>query len=260
MKRKIITIDENLCNGCGECVTACAEGALQIVAGKAKLVREQYCDGFGDCVGECPTRALNIIEVDAPDYDPAAAREHVARTGGAAAVRAFDEAASRHGGVAGIPRAGGCPGMAVREFSGTGPAEPVPAGRAGLPPRVQTSELRQWPIQIHLVPPGAPYFKGKELVVMSTCAPLASADVHWRFLRGRSVVVGCPKLDRTDGYMEKLAAILSEPTLPRVIVVRMEVPCCGGLTALVRAAAQASGRRDLVVEEVTIALNGDVRA
>lgn len=258
MKRKIITINEDLCNGCGECVTACAEGALQIVAGKAKLVREQYCDGFGDCVGECPTGALKIVESDVPDYDPAAARVHVARTGGEEAVRKFDTAAQRHGAEAGRPRPGGCPGMAMRDYPAA-PAAPV-AASAGLPPRVQSSELRQWPIQIHLVPPGAPFFKGKELVVMSTCAPLASADVHWRFLRGRSVVVGCPKLDRTDGYVEKMAAILSEPTLPQVIVVRMEVPCCGGLTALVRAAAQASGRRDLVVEEVAVALNGDVLA
>ncbi|MBU1909904.1 MAG: 4Fe-4S binding protein [Verrucomicrobia bacterium] len=260
MKRKIITIDEDLCNGCGDCVSACAEGALQIVSGKAKLVRDQYCDGFGDCLGDCPTGALKIVERDVPEYDPSATRDHVARTGSLEAVQKLDAAAQRHRQEPerSAPARSGCPGMAVKDF---GPAKrPAVDGAAGLPPQVNPTELRQWPIQIHLVPPGAPFFREKELVVMSTCAPLASADVHWRFLRGRSVVVGCPKLDRTDGYVEKLSGILSEPSIPRVLVVRMEVPCCGGLTAIVRAAVQASGRKDLAMEEVTVALNGDVLA
>jgi len=184
MKRKIITIDEDLCNGCGECITACAEGALQLVDGKAKLVKEQFCDGFGDCIGECPTGALKIEEREA--------------------------------------------------------------------------ELEQWPVQIHLVQPGAPFFRDRELVVLSTCAPVASADVHWRFLRGRSVAVGCPKLDNTAPYAEKLGAILAESSIPKAIIVRMEVPCCGGLSQIVREAAALSGRTDLVVEEVTVALDGDV--
>ena len=269
-KRKIIEINEDLCNGCGECITACAEGALQMVDGKAKLMKADFCDGFGDCIGECPTGALKIVERDAPDYDETATREHVAQTGGAEALQAFDAAAARHA-QAHAPRpapsmpthagGGGCPGTRMRmraETAGAArpPAAPVSAG--GLPPQVNPSELRQWPVQLHLVQPGAPFFAGKELVIMNTCGPLASADVHWRFLRGRAVVVACPKLDRTEGYVEKLASIFASNDIPKVIVVRMEVPCCGGLTAMTQKAAQRSGRTDLVLEEAVIALNGDL--
>jgi len=137
-------------------------------------------------------------------------------------------------------------------------AAATPTEGDGLPPHVNASELRQWPIQIHLVQPGAPFFRGKELVVMNTCGALASADVHWRFLRGRSVVVGCPKLDDTEPYAEKLGAILAESSIPKVIVVRMQVPCCGGLTAIVEEAVAQSGRADLAAEEVTLSLEGDV--
>ena len=271
-KRKIIQINEDLCNGCGACITGCAEGALQMVNGKARMVKDQFCDGFGDCIGECPTGALTIIEREAPEYDESSTRTHVLQSGGVEAVRKFDAAAKAHeanllneaprhapvppGGSP--PQAGGCPGTRMRMATDLPEALPATASGSGLPPQIQSGELRQWPIQIHLVPPNAPFFKQKELVVMSTCGPLASADVHWRFLRGRSVVVGCPKLDRMDGYVEKLAAILSEPSIPRVIVVRMEVPCCGGLAVIVDQAAAKSGRRDLLFEEVVLSLDGKV--
>lgn len=261
MKRKIIEIDASLCNGCGACITACAEGALQLVDGKAKLVKEQYCDGFGDCMGECPTGALKIVEMDVPDYDPVATREHVAKTGGADAVRKFDNAAQAHEMKERVKpmmaHGGGCPGTRMRMATEAPSAAPTPTG-TGMPSQVNPSELRQWPVQIHLVQPGAPFFKNKELVIMSTCGPIASADVHWRFLRGRSVVVGCPKLDDTEGYAGKLGAILSEPSIPKVIVVRMEVPCCGGLTAITRQAVQLSGRKDLIFEEITVGLDGNI--
>ncbi len=263
MKRKLITIDEDLCDGCGACVPACAEGALQVVDGKARLVREQYCDGFGDCLGDCPAGALKIVEQDAPGYDPAAARARLAREGDAAALRRFDEAAARHG-AAGPPAApspaapfAGCPGSRMRAPGrGAKPAAAAAADEPGAP--ASPSELRQWPVQIHLVQPGAPFFAGKELVVMNTCGPLATGDVHGRFLRGRSVVVGCPKLDDTAPYAEKLGAILREPSIPKVIVVRMDVPCCGGLTAIVREAVGRSGRTDLCAEEVTVGLEGGI--
>ena len=125
-------------------------------------------------------------------------------------------------------------------------------------PQVVQSELKQWPVQLHLVQPGAPFFKDKELVLMSTCGPIACPDVQWRYIRGRSIAVACPKLDRTEGYIEKLAAILSDPSIPRIIVVRMEVPCCGGLTQIAASAAAASGRSDLVFEEVTVSLDGKI--
>ncbi|MFH1312503.1 MAG: 4Fe-4S dicluster domain-containing protein [Candidatus Eisenbacteria bacterium] len=265
-KRKIINIDEDLCTGCGECITGCAEGALALVAGKAKLVKEQFCDGFGDCIGTCPTGALKIEERESDEFDSEATKQYLRQTQGDEAVRKMEDAAraheeGRHPGKkpdkAPGPAPGGCPGSRMRtNLKSGGGSQAVPA--SGMPGHVNESELDQWPVQLHLVQPGAPFFEDRELVVLSTCSPIASADVHWRFMRGRAVVVGCPKLDRTEPYVGKLAAILSEPTIPRVIVVRMEVPCCGGLTAMVREAVKQSGRKDLGFEEVTIGINGDI--
>jgi len=260
MKRKIITIDEAKCNGCGNCVTACSEGALQIVNGKARLVKDHFCDGFGDCMGECPTGALKIEEKDVAGFDVAATTSHLQQTGGAEAVRRMNEAQKRHEHsepAAPPPPAGGCPGTRMR-FTPKAAAMSAPPASTPDAGHVMQSDLQQWPVQIHLVQPGAPFFKNRELVILSTCAPVATADVHWRFIRGRAVAVGCPKLDDTEGYAEKLGAILSEPTIPKVTVVRMEVPCCGGLTAIAREAIRLSGRTDLAAEEVTISLDGDV--
>ncbi|MBN1269967.1 MAG: cupin domain-containing protein [Kiritimatiellae bacterium] len=256
-RRKIITIDEDKCNGCGDCVTACSEGALAIVNGKAKLVKEQFCDGFGDCIGECPTGALRIEERDSEEFDIEAVKASLLLEQGEEAVKRMEAAQQKHeAGYA--PRPGGCPGMMQRVLDGQ-VGRAVSARRGDdFPGQAIPSELRHWPVQIHLVQPGAEFFKGKELVVLSTCAPIASADVHWRFIRGRGVVVGCPKLDRIEPYAEKLGAILSEPSIPRVLVVRMEVPCCGGLTAIVLEAAKLSGRKDLVAEEVTVAVDGTI--
>jgi hypothetical protein len=146
--------------------------------------------------------------------------------------------------------------MRLVQPSAQNPAEPVAGGG---PKQAIPSELRQWPVQLHLVQPGMPFFRDRELVVMSTCGPIASADVHWRFMRGRSVVVACPKLDDTGPYAQKLGAILAESSIPKVSVVRMEVPCCGGLTEITRKAAALSGRDDLEVEEVTLGVNGDLQ-
>ena len=239
MKRKMIEIDEALCNGCGACVSGCAEGALQIVNGKAKLVNEVFCDGLGACIGECPTGALKIIEREAAAFDEAAATQHVQ------ALKA-------------PPPPSGCPGMQVRFRQPEAKKAPAPASPSGVSGQVIPSELNQWPTQLHLVPVQAPFFKGRELVVLSTCSASASPDVNWRFIRGRAIVIACPKLDRTEGYVEKLASIFASNDIPKVIVVRMEVPCCGGLTAMTQKAAQRSGRTDLVLEEAVIALNGDL--
>lgn len=262
-RRKIVTIHEELCNGCGRCVTACAEGALRIVNGKARLVSERFCDGFGDCIGQCPTGALKIQERECVDVDEQATRRHVLELGGPEALRRMEAAAEAHAhreahATVGPPT--GCPGLRVRAPTPTATAPADAVRDDGLPARVLPSELRQWPVQIHLVHPGAAFFANRELVVLSTCSPIASADVHWRFIRGRAVVVGCPKLDRTEGYPEKLASILSNPTIPRVIVVRMEVPCCGGLTAIVLEAARRCGRTDLEVAETVISVDGAVRS
>jgi len=272
--RKIIQIEEDLCNGCGNCITGCAEGALQLVNGKAKLVKEQFCDGFGDCIGHCPTGALTIVDREADEFDEQATRMNLMQTQGMAAVKRMDKANAAHERgehpdaqtLKEVPRmapsgGGGCPGMRMRMGNAnTGPAPaPTPAG-GSLPPKMMPSALEQWPVQLHLVQPGAPFFRNKEMAILSTCAPIASADVHWRFMQGRSVVVACPKLDRTDPYVEKLAAIFQDSTIPRVLVVRMEVPCCGGLTRIVQEAHARSGRTDLVLEEVTLSVTGDVIA
>jgi len=262
MKRKIITIDEDLCNGCGNCVSACAEGALKIVDGKAKLVREQFCDGFGDCMGDCPTGALKIEEKESDAYDESATRAHVRSMGGADAVQRMQEAAKQHEHKAGPGTAGhthgpggGCPGMRARFTPGQASAKaPAPtSGGAAI-----RSDLEQWPVQLHLVQPGADFFRNRELVLLSTCSPVASADAHWRFIRGRGVAVACPKLDDTEEYADKLGRILSDTTIPKVTVVRMEVPCCGGLTQILLEGIRLSGRKELRAEEVTVGLGGDI--
>lgn len=258
MKRKIIEIDEALCNGCGNCITGCAEGALQLIDGKARLVKEQFCDGFGDCIGTCPTGALEIVERESEEFDVAATREHVRGLGGDEAVERMDKAAVKHEEKS--APAGGCPGLRMRfgakDEVKKEAVKPVDSNAQG---QVIRSDLDQWPIQLHLVQPQAPFFDGKELVVLSTCGPVASPDVHWRFVRGRALVVACPKLDRTEGYVEKLTAILKENNIPKVIVVRMEVPCCGGLTQITQAAVDGCGRDDLIFEEATIGLDGEIK-
>ncbi|MFC1453491.1 ATP-binding protein [Verrucomicrobiota bacterium] len=182
--RKIITIDEDKCTGCGKCVTGCAEGALQIVDGKAKLVREQFCDGFGDCIGECPEGALHIEERDSEQFDVEATRQNLMQTQGREGVRRMDEGnkaheSGEHPGPSGRnPPAGGCPGTRMRAALQSNAAETTPVTPAGLPPKINESELSHWPVQIHLVQPGAPFFTNRELVVLSTCSPIASADVH----------------------------------------------------------------------------------
>ena len=256
MKRKIIKIDEELCNGCGECVTECSEGAIAIVDGKAKIVKEQYCDGFGDCIGTCPIGALTVEEREAEDFNIDATKEHLENTQGKEAVWRMVEAQKRHHShhhSPGRPGGVGCPGSRMRTMDKSGQdRNPVQIGVQQAIP----SELAQWPVQLHLVPPDAPFFKEKELVFMSTCGPIASADIHWRFLRGRSIIVACPKLDETSNYIAKLAQILSESSIPKIIIVRLEVPCCGGLTAMTVEAARIAGRDDLIIEEQVILVNG----
>lgn len=237
MKRRIIQIDEEKCNGCGLCVTACHEGAIEFRHGKAKLVREDYCDGLGDCIGECPLGAISFVEIETSN-----------------AIHNTPATQADCGCTEDIPLVGGCPGSRVRILSQPTVSACVPTSGPG---KVIPSELGQWPVQLHLVPVRAPFYQNRELVVLATCAPVASADVHLRFLRGRSVVVACPKLDRTEPYVEKLAAILRENTIPRVLVVRMTVPCCGGLLHIVRTAASLAGT-NVPVEEIKVDLDGTV--
>jgi NAD-dependent dihydropyrimidine dehydrogenase PreA subunit len=257
MKRKIITIDEELCNGCGDCVVGCAEGAIQLIDGKAKLVRDDFCDGFGDCIGTCPTGALTIDEREADDFDETAVKKHLLDTQGPEAVARMKEAAKRHETTANSQAqptmSGSCPGSRMIHRKEETTAKTTNMSGVAFP-----SELKQWPIQMHLVSPQAPYFVNQELVVLSTCSPIASADIHWKFIRGRAVVVACPKLDRTDGYVEKLAAIFTQAKTPKVLSVIMEVPCCLGLSQIVKEAIKMSGRNDIEFEEHVVSLEGQV--
>ncbi|NCD34251.1 MAG: 4Fe-4S dicluster domain-containing protein [Spartobacteria bacterium] len=238
MKRKIIEIDEEKCNGCGQCVTGCAEGALQIIDGKAKLVKEQFCDGLGACIGDCPAGALKIIERDADAFDEEQVKVYLAKT--AAPVKKA------------VSPPSGCPGTQSRMLE---PATEKTAVPSDSMPQVIRSELSQWPVLLHLVPVQAPFFKEKEMVLLSTCSTVACPDVQWRYIRGRAVVVACPKCDLTEGYVDKLTAIIDANALDRIYVVRMQVPCCGGLSVMIRKALSAA-HRSVEVREVVISVEG----
>jgi ferredoxin len=222
-RRKIIEIDRDLCNGCGLCTTACDEGALELDdEGKAVLVRDIFCDGMGMCLNVCPTGALTITERDSAGYDVTATREHVRTTRGeeaVAAVHAGDDEA----------------------------AQPAP------------SELSQWPIQLHLISPAAPYFKDADLLIAADCTAFTRGSFHADLLRGRKLVVACPKLDDTSPYVEKLAELFRAATPTSITVTRMTVPCCGGIERIVQLALQLSGM-DIPTKTITIDLHGDIVA
>ena len=231
MIRKIIHIDEEKCTGCGLCASACHEGAIDIIDGKAKLTREDFCDGFGDCLPNCPTGAISFEEREAPAYDEAA-------------VKAA-QAAKRHG-----AHPGGCPGSAVRQMN-TGAAQPVPAAMGA-----RVSRLGQWPCQIKLVPVKAPFFDGAKLLIAADCTAYAYAGMHEDFMRGKVTLIGCPKLDAVD-YAEKLAEIITQNDIRSVTVVRMQVPCCGGLQRAAESALKASGKF-IPWQVVTISMAGTI--
>ena len=218
MVRRIIHIDEELCNGCGACAAACHEGAIAMVNGKARLMRDDYCDGLGDCLPACPAGAITFVEREAAAYDEAAVQASKAAKAKAAA-----------------PLPCGCPGTHARAITHA-PADPRPA-----PAAEAVSRLAQWPVQIKLVPVQAPYFEGAKLLVAADCTAYAYADFHETFIRDHITLVGCPKLDSVD-YSEKLAEILRRNDIRSITVVRMEVPCCGGLVMAVQRAMQASGK------------------
>ena len=237
MIRKIIRIDHERCNGCGACAKACHEGAIEIINGKAELVREHFCDGLGDCLPECPTGAISFEEREAPAYDEKAVK--------AAQEKVFlkNQAASKHT---------GCPGaksMQIRH-----PAAPetgIPAPNSG-----QMSALRNWPVQIKLAPVSAPYFNGAKLLIAADCTAYAYASFHQDFIRNKLTLIGCPKLDQVD-YSEKLTAIIQGNDIQSVTIVRMEVPCCGGLEMAAKKALQNSGKF-IPWQVVTISIDGKI--
>ena len=224
MIRRIITINEDKCNGCGLCVDACHEGAIGLVDGKAKLLHEHYCDGLGDCLPACPMNAISFEEREAPAYDEAAVRkaQHQKK-----------------------PCTGGCPGSQAKVLQ-----HPAPT----TAPVNMESQLRQWPVQIKLAPVNAPYFDGADLLIAADCTAYAYASFHQDFIRGRITLIGCPKLDQVD-YTEKLTAIIKSNNIKSVTIVRMEVPCCGGIEFAAKRAIQGSGKF-LPWQVVTVSVDG----
>ena len=233
MLRKIIKIDEEKCNGCGLCAQACHEGAIGMVDGKAKLLRDDYCDGLGDCLPVCPTGAITFEEREAAAYDEGAVKAAMAE---------------REGKKSPLPC--GCPGTNSKAIRREMPVAAAPAA-SGV-----ESMLNQWPVQIKLAPVNAPYFNGANLLIAADCTAYAYGDFHQKFIRNRITLIGCPKLDEGD-YAEKLTAILSQNDVKSVTVVRMEVPCCGGIEQAVKRALQQSGKF-IPWQVVTISTDGRI--
>jgi len=216
MKREIITIDEEKCDGCGVCIPACAEGALQLVDGKARLVKESYCDGLGACLNECPRGAITMEEREADAFKEEEVKVNLK---------------GKRKPVNSLPC--GCPSTKEQNWKVTRDKEAINA----------PSLLSHWPVKLNLVSPGAPYFRGEELVVAADCGPFAYGSFHQDFLNERAVVIGCPKFDDLEFYQEKLTEVLKNSGIQKVIVVRMEVPCCSGWLTVVRNAVSSSGRK-----------------
>ncbi|NLG24283.1 MAG: 4Fe-4S binding protein [Clostridiales bacterium] len=243
MVRNIIRIDEEKCNGCGLCVSACHEGAIAMADGKAKLIRDDYCDGLGNCLPACPTGAISFEEREAAAFDEAAVQARMAEA--RAAEQPSHEPAqgcpgtrARMLGGAQSAHAGGCPGSRARALNAARPAQEPDAGRAAEAPQ---SELRQWPVQIKLAPIRTSWLNGAKLLIAADCAAYAYAGFHSRFMKNRVTLIGCPKLDEGD-YAEKLAEMIRLNDIRSITVARMEVPCCGGLASAVGRAVQMSGK------------------
>ncbi|WP_297056714.1 4Fe-4S binding protein [Thermosulfurimonas sp.] len=231
--RKIIEIDEELCDGCGQCVTACEEGAIQIIDGKARLVAEKLCDGLGACIGECPRGALRIVEREAEPFDHRAVEEHLQRLRGESPPMGL---------------ACGCPGSQVQEFS----AASGQAVSGDIP-----SALTQWPVQIRLIPPTAPFLRGADLLVAADCVPVAYPALHTRLLPGKKILIGCPKFDPAEEYVARLSEILRQAQPRSVTLAIMEVPCCRGMARILTEARRVAGT-DLPIRTLVISSRGEI--
>lgn len=252
IKRKIIKIDEEKCDGCGLCIPSCPEGALQIVDGKAKLVKESFCDGLGACLGDCPQGALTIEEKEVEGYDEEGVIGHIKEQPPELLEKHLTHLKEHahelpqyhsHRGIT------SCPSAQMLQWEKK-EKRVVEKARAD-------SELRQWPIQLHLVPPSAPYFQNADLILGADCVPFAYPNFHADFLKGKAIAIGCPKLDDPEAYINKLAQILKSSNIKSLKVVHMEVPCCYGLVHIAQEALRRSGK-DIPVETVNIGIKGEI--
>jgi len=234
--RKIVRIDEDKCNGCGACVPACAEGAIQIIDDKAKLISEKYCDGLGACLGECPQGAITVEERAAEEFDEEATKLHLKKEN-----HTMDE----------LPC--GCPSATVTQFE-----RHETTGGAPIEATNQHSMLSHWPVQLTLVPSTAPFLRGADLMLAADCVPFAYAGFHQDFLKNHTLLVACPKLDDFQAHLKKLTDILNHSSVKSLTVAHMEVPCCSGLVHMVKQAIQLSGK-DIPLKEVTIGIKGDLK-
>ena len=257
MIRKIIHIDEELCNGCGLCANACQEGAIGIVDGKAKLLRDDYCDGLGNCLPVCPTNAISFIEREAAAFDEAAVEANMKANSEKANVTANTNINTNSiEGTQGVKKVfTGCPGSMARKILRT--SQNPKEDRNHVQVNISSeSELRQWPVQIKLAPIKAPYFDGAKLLIAADCTAYAYGNFHEEFMKGKITLVGCPKLDMVD-YSEKLTEIIKQNDIQSVTIVRMEVPCCGGMELAAKKALQASGKF-IPWQVVTISTDGKI--
>ena len=239
--RKIVEIDEELCDGCGQCVPSCAEGAIEVLNGKARLVAEKYCDGLGACLGECPKGAITVVEREAEEFDEDA-------------VETYLDAKEQTQGTEETTLACGCPSSRIEAFV------PSASCTKANEPAVQestVSALSHWPVQIRLVPPTAPFLKGADLLVVADCTPLAYPNFHRDFLKKKVVMMGCPKFDDVQDYIRKFAEIFRTADIRSVTVVDMEVPCCSALPTIVKR-AMADAEREIPLEEITIGTRGHI--
>jgi len=246
--RKIIEIDEDLCDGCGNCVPSCAEGALEIIDGKAKVIADLYCDGLGACLGECPVGALEIVEREADEFDEEAVEE------------LLEEKKNEAPTVMPMAPAGGCPSARLQSFGSPETAAGAdPCQAANRPAALDQTEsaLSHWPVQIMLVPPNAPFLKGADLLVLADCVPVAFPTLHRDFLQGKAVMMGCPKFDDAEHYIEKFAQICKQSGIKSLTSVVMEVPCCSALPMIVKRGMELSGVK-IPMEEVVISTRGKV--
>lgn len=241
VRRKIIEIDEDLCDGCGQCADACSEGAIQIVDGKAKLVAEKYCDGLGVCIGECPTGAIKILEREAEEFDAESVEEFLkSQESSLDSTQPTMEC--------------GCPSTQIQEFV---PSSPCMEANKGICQSGTVSYLTHWPVQIRLVPANAPFLKNAHLLVAADCTTVAVADFHRDFLKGKVVMIGCPKFDDVGPYIHKFADIFKTADIKEITALVMEVPCCQGLPMIIKKAMELAGK-NIPLEQVIISTRGEV--